>query len=101
MRAAWYEKLGPAREVLQTGEQPTVTAGPGEVRVKVHASGINPSDVKRRGGYGRYTKPDGPIVIPNSDGAGVVDQVGAACHTGSRTCFVPLNSDDVDSDDVE
>lgn len=77
MRAAWYEKLGPAREVLQTGEQPTVTAGPGEVRVKLHASGINPSDVKRRGGYGRYTKPDGPIVIPNSDGAGVVDQVGA------------------------
>lgn len=77
MRAAWYERLGPAREVLQVGEQPTVTAGPGEVRVKLHASGINPSDVKRRSGYGRYTKPDGPIVIPNSDGAGVVDQIGA------------------------
>lgn len=77
MRAAWYEKLGPAREVLQLGDQPTVSAGPGEVRVKIHASGINPSDVKRRGGYGRYTKPDGPIVIPNSDGAGVIDQVGA------------------------
>ncbi len=77
MRAAWYEELGPAREVLQVGEQPTVTAGPGEVRMKLHASGINPSDVKRRGGYGRYTKPDGPIVIPNSDGAGVIDQIGA------------------------
>ena len=31
----------------------------------------------------------------------LVDQVGAACHTGSRTCFVPLDSDDLDSDDVE
>ena len=31
----------------------------------------------------------------------LVDQVGAACHTGSRTCFVPLDSDDLDSDDLD
>ncbi|MGY9054852.1 MAG: NADPH:quinone reductase [Alphaproteobacteria bacterium] len=77
MRAAWYTQLGPARDVIKTGEQPTVTAGPGEVRVHLHASGINPADVKRRSGLGRYTAMDGPLVIPNSDGAGVVDQVGA------------------------
>lgn len=77
MRAAWYERLGPAAEVLRMGEQPTPSAGPGEVRVQLAASGVNPADVKRRLGQGRYTKMDGPLVIPNSDGAGVVDQVGA------------------------
>ncbi|MCA8930144.1 MAG: NADPH:quinone reductase [Alphaproteobacteria bacterium] len=77
MRAAWYERLGPAARVLQVGEQPTPTAGPGEVRVRLAASGVNPADVKRRLGQGRYTAMDGPLVIPNSDGAGVVDQVGA------------------------
>ena len=77
MRAAWYERLGPAGDVLRVGEQPTPTAGPGEVRVKIAASGVNPADVKRRLGQGRYIRMDGPLVIPNSDGAGVIDQVGA------------------------
>ena len=77
MRATWYERLGPAAEVLQVGEQPTPAAAPGEVRVKLHASGVNPADVKRRSGLGRYTAMDGPLVIPNSDGAGMIDQVGA------------------------
>lgn len=75
MKAVWYEKTGPAPEVLVAGEQPTPEAGAGEVRVRLHASGVNPADCNRRGGKG-YTM-EYPRVIPNSDGAGVVDQVGA------------------------
>lgn len=73
MRAAWYEKNGPAAQVLQVGELPDPVAGAGEVRVRLHASGVNPSDVKARAG----SRPiRWPRVIPNSDGAGVIDQVG-------------------------
>lgn len=73
MKAVWYESLGPAGEVLQHGEQPTPQAGPGEVGVRLHASGVNPADVKRRvGSFGM----EYPYVIPHSDGAGVVDQIG-------------------------
>jgi len=74
MKAVWYEKLGPAREVLQRGEMDTPEPGPGEVRVKLHASGVNPADVKRRG-LGTYGM-EHPRIIPNSDGAGIVDAVG-------------------------
>lgn len=74
MRAAWYEKNGPAAEVLKVGELPDPVAGAGEVRVRLHASGVNPSDVKARAG----SRPiRWPRLIPNSDGAGVIDQVGA------------------------
>src|SRR5450631_4552641 len=67
--------MGPAREVLCVGEMPTPEAGPGEVRVRLEASGVNPADVGRRsGGYGRPM--EFPRVIPNSDGAGILDQVG-------------------------
>ena len=55
MRAAWYEKQGPAREVLKIGEMADPTPGPGEVRIQMVASGINPGDVKKRQnafGYG-------------------------------------------------
>ena len=74
MRAVWYEALGPAATVLQVGERPTPDVGHGEVRVRLFASGVNPVDVKRRAGsaYGQ----EFPLIIPNSDGAGVVDQVG-------------------------
>ena len=48
MRAAFYDKLGPADEVLTVGEQPTPEPGPGEVRVKLQTSGVNPSDWKAR-----------------------------------------------------
>lgn len=75
MKAVWYEAIGPAAEVLTCGEMPTPQAGPGEVRIKLEASGINPADVARRGGG--YLTMDHPRVIPNSDGAGTVDQVGA------------------------
>ena len=74
MKAVWYERTGPAGEVLTHGEMPTPSAGPGEVRVRLEASGVNPADVGRRGG--RYRAMEYPRVIPNSDGAGIIDQVG-------------------------
>ena len=74
MRAAFYEKNGPARDVLVVGEVETPRPGPGEVRVKLKASGVNPSDVKAR--EGRTRKIAWPRVIPHSDGAGVIDMLG-------------------------
>ena len=74
MRAVWYDRQGPAAEVLQSGELPTPEAGPGQVRVRLRASGVNPADCNRRAGRG--FAPDFPRIIPNSDGAGVVDAVG-------------------------
>lgn len=74
MLAAWYEQNGPAREVLQVGEQSDPVPGKGEVRVRLRASGLNPSDVKARAGS-RPVIP--PRVIPNSDGAGTIDRIGA------------------------
>jgi len=75
MRAVWYEKQGPAREVLQHGRMARPVPGPGEVRVRIHASGINPSDVKRRTGFGGMPM-DFPRVVPHQDGAGVIESVG-------------------------
>jgi NADPH:quinone reductase len=51
VRAVWYERQGPASEVLQVGELPAPEAGPGEVRVRVTRSGINPGDTKKRRGW--------------------------------------------------
>jgi NADPH2:quinone reductase len=75
MIAAWYERQGPPSEVLTVGEMPDPVPGPGEVRIRIAASGINPGDVKKlddRFGIGMPY----PRVIPHSDGAGQVDQVG-------------------------
>jgi NADPH2:quinone reductase len=73
MQAAWYTKNGEAREVLIVGEQPTPTPAQGEVRVKLLTSGVNPSDVKSR-----KSRPiHDPRIIPHSDGAGIIDAVGA------------------------
>jgi NADPH:quinone reductase len=80
MRAAFYERNGAAREVLRVGEAETPQAGPGEVRVKLSTSGVNPSDVKSRQGSTR--KIAWPRVIPHSDGAGVIDQVGDGIAKG-------------------
>ena len=73
MRAAWYERTGPAREVLVVGEMPDPEPGPGEVRVKLATSGVNPSDWKARTGSRPMIA---PRIIPHSDGAGVIDKVG-------------------------
>ncbi|MCV3242183.1 NADPH:quinone reductase [Mesorhizobium sp. ZC-5] len=72
MKAAWYEKNGTARDVLIVGELPKPQAGPGEVLVRVHVSGVNPSDVKSRRGRPLA----GPKVVPHSDGAGIIEAVG-------------------------
>ena len=74
MKAVWYERTGAAPDVLTFGEMPTPAAGPGEVRVRLEASGVNPADVGRRAGS--YRALEYPRVIPDSDGAGIVDQVG-------------------------
>lgn len=75
MRAAFYDRQGPAAEVLQVGELPDPVPGPGEVRVRNHFSGINPGDVKKRAGAEGSLMPF-PRVIPHSDGSGVIDAVG-------------------------
>lgn len=75
MRAAWYEKQGPARDVLKVGEMPDPAPGPGEARIRIAASGVNPGDTKKRGDAFGVGMPY-PRVIPHSDGAGRVDQVG-------------------------
>jgi NADPH:quinone reductase-like Zn-dependent oxidoreductase len=75
MRAAWFESFGSAADVLQVGEKETPTAGDGEVLVRMHTSGVNPSDVKKRAGSFPALLDDG-YVIPNSDGAGVIEAVG-------------------------
>lgn len=85
MRAAYYEANGPAREVLRVAEVETPRPGRGEVRVKLLASGVNPSDVKSRAGVNR--KIAFPRVIPHSDGAGEIDAVGdgvPAARVGER-----------------
>ena len=74
MKAGWYERTGAALDVLSFGEMPTPQAGPGEVRVRLHASGVNPADVGRRAGS--YRAMEFPRVIPNNDGAGIDDQIG-------------------------
>jgi threonine dehydrogenase-like Zn-dependent dehydrogenase len=75
MRAAWYERGGPASEVLTVGEMDAPRPGPGEVLVRVRASGVNPGDIKKRAdwmGFGIGY----PRAVPNSDGAGVIEGEG-------------------------
>jgi len=85
MRAAFYDQNGTARQVLKLGDVETPRPGPGEVRVKLVTSGVNPSDVKARAGSTR--KIAYPRVIPHSDGAGEIDMVGSgvpAARIGER-----------------
>lgn len=73
MQAAWYERNGSADEVLVVGEMPTPEPGPGEVRIRLAWSGVNPSDVKSRARRPLIA----PRIVPHSDGSGVIDAVGA------------------------
>ena len=85
MKAVYYEQNGSARDVLRVGDVEMPKPSPGEVRVKLAASGVNPSDVKSRQGLTR--KIAWPRVIPHSDGAGVIDMVGdgvAKTRVGER-----------------
>lgn len=81
MLAAWYDRQGPAAEVLQVGELATPEPAAGEVRVRVALSGINPGDTKKRSGW-QGAPMTFPRIIPHSDGAGVIDAVGDGVHTG-------------------
>ena len=74
MKAAWYTRQGAPAEVIQFGEHPTPHAAAGEARVRLHASAVNPADTNRT--VGRSYAMEGPLIIPNSDGSGVVDEVG-------------------------
>jgi NADPH2:quinone reductase len=85
MRAAYYEANGSAAAVLRLGDLATSEPGPGEVRVKLATSGVNPSDVKSR--EGRTRKMAFARVVPHSDGAGTIDKVGsgvASARIGER-----------------
>lgn len=81
MKAISYSAFGPARDVLILNDMPAKEPATGEVRVRLHFSGVNPSDVKARAGSRPgVTKPPYPAVIPHSDGAGVVEAVGAGVN---------------------
>jgi len=76
MKAVWFESFGKAEQVLQFGEQPKPVPASSEVLVRLHSSGVNPSDVKKRAGSFGNLLDDG-LVIPHSDGAGVIEAVGS------------------------
>lgn len=82
MKAAWYESKGAAREVLRVGERPTPQPAPGEVRVRVHRSAVNPSDTKSRSGLRGGPTMEFPFIVPHQDGAGVIDAVGDGVDPG-------------------
>ena len=90
MQAAWYERRGPAAEVLVVGEMPDPEPGAGELRIRLAASGVNPGDVKKRSGWQGSPMPY-PRVVPHSDGVGIVDAIGAgvdASRIGQKVwCF--------------
>jgi len=80
MKAISFAEFGPANQVLKASEWPTPDPEPGEVLVKLHKTGVNPSDVKKRAGGFPNLLDDGPV-IPHSDGAGVIEGVGSGVPT--------------------
>ncbi len=83
MKAAWYSRNGEAQDVMQVGDLPTPSPQPGEVLVRLATSGVNPSDVKSR----RARPLSDPLIVPHSDGAGVIEAVGQgvpASRVGER-----------------
>ncbi|MFC6239556.1 NADPH:quinone reductase [Longivirga aurantiaca] len=80
MLAALYRGTGPAAEVLEVVEVARPDPGPGEVRVRVAVSGINPTDVKNRAGI--MTWPIDGFQVPHHDGAGTIDAVGPGVDPG-------------------
>ncbi len=78
MKVIGYEEFGPATEVLQVREIELQKPKSREVIVKLRYSGVNPSDAKARAGNrpGIF-KPEYSLVIPHSDGSGVIEDVGS------------------------
>jgi NADPH2:quinone reductase len=86
MRAACFDTFGAAADVLQIRNFEMPEPGAGEVLVRLHTSAVNPSDVKKRAGSFPNLLDDGPV-IPNSDGAGIIEAVGdgvTATRIGER-----------------
>ncbi|MDJ0638265.1 MAG: NADPH:quinone reductase [Paracoccaceae bacterium] len=78
MRAITYSRFGPAAKVLELKTLDTPSPAAGEVLVRLRTSGVNPSDIRARaGGRPGVTEPPFPVIIPHSDGAGIIDAVGA------------------------
>ena len=85
MRAITYERTG-GPDVLQLIDRPERDPGPGEVRVRIHRSGVNPTDWKSRAGAtgaGAGASVD-PPQVPNQDGSGVVEAVGEGVAAALR-----------------
>ena len=80
MKAALYDRTGPAADVLRVEDIQRPEPGPGEVRVRVHLSGVNPTDWKSRAGA--TPRPIDGFQIPQHDGAGVIDAVGEGVDPG-------------------
>ncbi len=96
MKAAYYERKGPASEVLKVGEMPDPEPGPGDVRVRVKWSAVNPSDTKGRSAWDGNMQMLAPRIIPHQDGAGVIDKVGPgvpSSRVGERVWIYEANRD--------
>jgi NADPH:quinone reductase-like Zn-dependent oxidoreductase len=72
-------------DVLQVIDLPETHAEAGEVRVRIHAAAVNPTDIlARNGSRAEQQKVDPPPYVPGMDIAGVVDEVGATVSTGVK-----------------
>jgi NADPH2:quinone reductase len=80
MRAALYRSTGKAADVLRVEEVARPEPGPGEVLVRVRASGVNPTDYKARSGA--VPRPIEDFQIPHQDGAGVIEEAGPGVDPG-------------------
>ncbi|WP_182905016.1 NADPH:quinone reductase [Microbispora sp. H13382] len=78
MKAIVYRKIGDP-SVLELIERDVPVPGPGEVRIRIHASGINPTDWRGRSSTA-WPMPY-PEVTPHHDGGGVIDAVGPGVET--------------------
>ena len=81
MKAVWFEKFGEAKDTLVFGDLEKPVAKKGEVLVHMKTTGVNPSDVKKRAGSAPNLLDDG-LVIPHSDGAGIIEAVGEGVDAG-------------------
>ncbi|MFM9700898.1 NADP-dependent oxidoreductase [Streptomyces europaeiscabiei] len=94
MRAVGFTEFG-GPEVLQVLELPAPDAGPGEIRIRVHAATVNAVDALQRSGVAR--SPDAqPPFVPGMEASGVVDQIGTGTNTdlrvGDRVMAIVLSS---------
>jgi NADPH2:quinone reductase len=90
MKAASYQRFGAAEDVIEYGELETPSPRTGEVLIRVMASAVNPSDVKLRGGKRPGAAMEYNRIIPHSDGAGIIEDVGRRVERrliGARVWF--------------